>query len=272
MRRKELIQELISVAAPIFIKKALQYLSEGKSPTEDDIIQEVIAECEVVQSEVKLSDSATISETRYVGPFGDLTATLCDIVEDLARDIKDQIKQELMMTIHTELDIAKEQISSDLSVAKKIESSNASSDFAPPGGLPQFSVTDDVPLDEIKVGFDSIKQYDVSLKGHPLFAMVQKSLDRSAAGLSAHSAEDLIAARANRSDQDANNMIARAEAKYNEDMSKPFGDYTGAARPNETHCGDDNDAPANGFKPVDDDVSSNDALWDKMFADKYGAK
>jgi hypothetical protein len=258
MHRKELIQELISVAAPIFINDVLRYLSEGKAPTEDEIMKEIIAECEVIQSNVKLSDSAEISETRYAGPFGDLTATLCDIIDDLARDIKDQIRQELMMTIHTELSLAK----ADLTSAKKIESANTSTNNVygteniPAGGLPQFTVTEDVPLDEIKTGFDSIKQYDV-LKGNALFAMIQKTIDRSAAGLSSHSAEDLNAARANRSDADTRDLIALAEEKYVEDMSKPFVSGT----------------PADiGYTQIDDDVSANDALWDKMFADKYGAK
>lgn len=236
-------------------------------------MKEVIAECEVVQAEVKLSDSAMMNETRYVGPFGDLTATLCDIIDDLARDIKEQITQELMMTILTELSLAK----ADLASVAKIENANvAFTDNIPAGGLPQFTVTEEVPLDEIKTGFDSIKQYDV-LKGNPLFAMVQKTLDRSAAGLSAHSAEDLNAARANRSDMDTRDLIALAEEKYLEDMSKPTANAASGAESTNTNknTGDTNASTNNtatGYTQVDDDVSANDALWDKMFADRYGAK
>ena len=245
MDKKSLVQELIATAAPVFIRKALQYLREGKSPTSDEITAEVLMECEVVQPD--LSASFVPNEVEYAGPYGQLVATLTDIIDDMKDEIKSTIKEELRMEIFMQM----EQLKLEL-----ISTSKAGSDYtggvseAPVGGLMQFEVTDDTKIAPVKSGYEAIKQYN-ALENNPLFKMVSSSVDRAAKGQSTHSAEEYIAARANRTDKDAVAAIMNAEQKFIEGISE--------------------DAGTSDLAQSADDVTNND-LWDKMFRDKYGGQ
>jgi hypothetical protein len=284
MNRKELVQEIISVAAPIFIKKALKYLSLGKSPTEDELSMEVFAECEEIGTDsgsIVNSGFSGENSVQYAGPYGNLVATLCMVVDDLASDIKSQITQELMMKLHVELEQLRGEVRNaklDLTSAAKYNGLATVKDCVadptlPYGGIPQFDVTDDdAHLDTIKVGYSSIEQYSTkipSLADNPLFAMVEKTLERTAAGLSVHSAEDFNAARRTRSDLDTDEKVYKAEKAFYNGIDRADGKVGTSG---EVGMGVGGNV-ANGegsFKEVSTDVSSNDDLWDNMFKARYG--
>lgn len=272
MHRKELVQEIIAAAAPIFIKKALKYLSSGNVPTEDELVTEVLTECEEVSEDRRASTVArpdNAEHVQYVGPYGNLVATLCMVIDDLVDDIKSQIKQEIMMKIHVELEQVRSDVRDaklDITCAAKYTAGGAADPTAPYGGLPQFDVTEDeTHLDTIKIGFSSIEKYATvapSLANNPLFAMVEKSLERTAAGLSTHGAEDFNAARKDRSDEDVEKKIVKVEEEFYRTID-PTCDMT-------LFSSAGNDQFSNNNTEVDTDISANDHLWDKMFKDRYG--
>lgn len=300
MSRKDLVKEIVATAAPIFIKKALHYLSAGKPLSEDDITAEVIAECEEIAPDRFVDIGDGTDHVQYVGPYGDLVATLCMIIDDLANDIKSQVAQELMMKMHVELERMKDTVFNaklDVTSASKIGSGTRDQNQLF-GGIPQFDVTDDVHLDTISTGYSSIEKYAPSaavtrLEDNPLFAMVSKSVDRARAGLSTHSAEDLNEARRGRFSNDEERLatelaIINAEKQFYDGIDTTPTDITPAdstptyntstARTVIISTSDDqyddltaSFADGGNFKDIQDDVSTNDNLWDKMFAEKYGS-
>lgn len=236
MDRSSLAQELIATAAPVFISKALQYLKEGRSPTQDEIVAEVLKECRVV-NEGRAESSA---DKQYAGPYGYLVDTLADIIDEITEDVTSRIKTELRMEIHVQLSEFKSEF---VGMSKSGNDYSGSQSEAPIGGLMQFEITDDTKIEGVKSGYDSIKEYN-ALENNPLFKMVSKSVNRAASGQSSHSAEEYNAARANRTDADASSAILNVEKKINEDLQKPM--------------------------PESEPEDSKNDMWDKMFAEKYG--
>jgi hypothetical protein len=225
MDRRELVKEIIGMAIPVFISKAKKYIKE--TPTDDEINKEIDAECEIVAGD----------EPRYAGPYGNLVAGLELCINDLLRDVKAQIEQEIMMKLHVELTRMSGEIFNakmDVVAASKIGTGTVDSAFM----LPHFDVTESAEITPIKTGYESIAKYSPTLAENPLFAMVEKSLAQSASG-QGRSAEDFNAARKNRTDTDADAAIAAAETAY--------------------------------YKNLDPEVSADGPLWDKLFESKYGS-
>lgn len=123
MTNRKLIVDLVAAAAPVFIGKALKYASAGECPSNDDIISEVMAECES-------GDDA--------GSYGDLVTAINTAIEDIIEDIKTEMRMEIYM---------RGAAKSEPAVAK-----------VPIGGIMDFEVTDDTKIEGLMSGYSALQK------------------------------------------------------------------------------------------------------------------
>lgn len=274
MHRKDLVQELITAIAPVIIKKTLQRVSAQvhTAPTDDELEREIAEECQVTK--VRACECGVCEDciSSYIGPYGDLMVDICMILDEMFTDLKSQLKQELAMTMHMELELMKaELMKTERATVKKDSTDNNTDDML-------IEIDSTAQLAEVQSGYSAIKKYESTspamvptlaplhtvptptthtpamptpamptvptvptnaLQDNPLFQAVSKSVDRAKAGLSTHSAEDYNTLRANRTNDDTNAAILLAEARRNADTEPS-------------------------------DISTNDDMWDQMLRDRLG--
>lgn len=127
MTNRKLIVDLVAAAAPVFIRKAIKYASAGEYPSNDDIISEVIAECE--------SGDDT-------GSYGDLVTAINNAIEDIIEDVKTEIRMEIYM---------RGAAKSEPVVAK-----------VPIGGIMDFEVTDDTKIEGLMSGYSALQKNNIA--------------------------------------------------------------------------------------------------------------
>lgn len=254
---------LVCAIAPALIRKTIQYMRDGKSPTTDEIVAEIMREC--------ADDTKQPSGMRVYAHLRDelewvISELKHDIIDEVSRELKDSIKTELHMELFTAFENFRVTTLAQKGAAK-------STGPKPPGTFGEFEIDDsECGITDMKSGHDSIKHLTTfapkrvedsaddaavpaSLANNPLFASISKRVDNVKQGKSAYSAEEYVEARKDRLDSEHAELI-----------------ITGASTMAQSKAG-----TRPGQVIVEDvsakDVFANDSdddIWEKMLAQKYG--